>query len=257
MEPSQLDSVVRMAEAIDQFGALAMGLAAFMCIAIVAVFFIFSSSKKLADGKDSNFQRMFAAQAEQQQVFSQQQQQVFAELMKSAFNAAKSGSAAEPVLESIMTAGAIKEQLKTVAAITKADRISVYSFKNAMFSCWAEYVMLSSFVRIDKHKDIQISHMQGVANMLLSNPRWEGLTEMDVKAQLCDFNIDLNVKSAFAQSIYSADGIFIGFVLLEYILNAVEPTWVERAREEAKKLSDKVSLVMDIDLHEEIERRRL
>jgi len=35
----------------------------------------------------------------------------------------------------------------------------------------------------------------------------------------------------------------------EYLLSPIEPSWVERTREEIKKLSDKVSLVLDIELN--------
>ena len=66
--------------------------------------------------------------------------------------------------------------------------------------------------------------------------------------QLAVWDEAQDIKSVFAQAIYSAEGFVIGFVLLEYLLAPVEPTWIERAREETKKLSDKVSLVLDIEL---------
>ena len=248
MDTSQLDSVVKIAEMIDKYGALVIGLAAFMFIGLVAVFFVFSRSKKVSEDKDADFSKLFAE-------MQQQQSDVFNKLLESAFKP----NQPELVSEGITATAAVQEQLKQVAAITKADRVSIYAFHNGQrmmngrhmirFSCWAEFVILSRFVRIDKHKDVQVSRMQDVCSTLAKEHRWEALTEEDVSdTQLALLSEDMGIKSAFAQSIYSAEGVIIGFALVEYLLAPVEPTWAERTREEIKKLSDKVSLVLDIEL---------
>jgi len=251
MEGNQIDYVLRMAQAIDQFGASVVGLAVFMVVALAAVFFIFSRNRKLAEGKDSDFQKMFATQA-------QQQQEVFAELMKTAFSATKPDRSHELSPGNAMTTDTIRERLKTVAALTKADRVSVYEFYGGKrpkkgqtpekFSCWAEYVMLQRFVRRDKHKDIKIPYRHEAYKALVENHHWEALTKSAVAAQLGEWSDDLGASSAFAQAVYSAEGLIIGFVLVEYILVAADAHWTEEARHEARRLSDRVSIVMDMEL---------
>jgi hypothetical protein len=249
MESSQLDSIIRLGEAIDKFGSLVIGMAAFIFIGIVAVFFIFRRLKKVDTDKDTDFSKMFSE-------MQSQNQQVFTQLMQTAFN---NSHQPELVPDSITATTAVQEQLKHVAAVTKADRIAVYAFHNGQrmmngrhmikFSCWAEFVMLNKFVRIDKHKDIQVSRIQEICNSLLKEHHWEALTEEAIKESQMDLWNELtDIQSAFAQAIYSADGVILGFILIEYILSPVEPTWIEKVQEEIKKLSDKVSLVLDIEL---------
>ena len=248
MDAVQLDSIVKMAEAIDKYGALVIGLAAFMFIGLAAVFFIFSRHKKVAEDKDADFSKLFAE-------MQQQNQEVFRQLMQSAFKP----NQPELISEGITATATVQEQLKQVAAITKADRVSIFAFHNGQrmmngrhiirFSCWAEFVMLTRYGRIDKLKDVQVSRMQDVCAPLVKEHHWEALTEEEVSAtQLGTLSEDIVIKSAFAQSICSAEGVIIGFALIEYLISPIEPTWVERAREEIKKLSDKVSLVLDIEL---------
>ena len=249
MDTSQLDSVIRIAEAIDKYGALVIGLAAFMFIGLVAVFFVFSRSKKVSEDKDADFSKLFSE-------MQQQNQKVFDQLLQSAFKPNQQ----ELVSEGISATAAVQEQLKQVAAITKADRVSIYAFHNGQrmmngrhmirFSCWAEFVMLSRFVRIDKLKEVQVSRIQDVCNTLVNEHHWEALTEEEVSAtQLGMLSEDAEIKSAFAQAVYSAEGVIIGFALIEYLISPVEASWVERTRVEIKKLSDKVSLVLDIELN--------
>lgn len=249
MDPNQIDNVLKMAEAIDKYGGLVIGLAAFLVVGLAAIFIIFQRNQHSSKLKDNDFEKLFTK-------MQNQQQEVFDKLLQSAFKA----NQPELVPESISAAGAVQEQLKQVAAITKADRISVYAFHDGQrmmngrhmikFSCWSEFVMLGRFARIDKHRDVQVSRVQDMCNALLSEHRWESLTPEAINdTQYHIWEEDIDTQSIFAQSIYSAEGIIIGFVLLEYILSPIEPTWVERARGEIKKLSDKVSLVMDIDLN--------
>jgi len=249
VDAGQLDQVVRLAEAIDTFGALVIGLAAAFIIGFTAVFIIFSRNKKMTSDKDTDFSRLFSDMQEQNQA-------VFKELMQATFKA----NQPELVSESITATVAVQEQLKQVAAVTKADRVSVYAFHNGQrmmngrhmikFSCWAEFVMLSRYVQSDKHRDIQVSRIQDICDALIKDHHWEALTEEEVqKTQLGVWEEAKEIKSAFAQAIYSADGAPIGFVFLEYLLAPIEPSWVERARDEVKKLSDKVSLVLDIELN--------
>ena len=248
MDASQLDSVIQIAEAIDKYGALVIGMAAFVFIGLLAVFVVFSRHKKLANDKDAGYSKLFTE-------MQQQNQEVFKQLMQSAFKP----NQPEMVPEGISATAAVQEQLKQVAAITKADRVSIYAFHNGQrmmngrhmirFSCWAEFVMLSRFVRIDKLKDVQVSRMQDVCNTLIKEHRWEALTEETVKeTQLALLSEDAAIKSAFAQSITSTEGVIIGFALVEYLLSPVEASWIERTRSEIKKLSDKVSLVLDMEM---------
>ena len=247
MDAVQLDGIIKTAEAIDKFGALLIGCAIFMFLGLTAIFFVFSRHKKVTTDKDSDFQKMFNE-------LQSQNQQVFSSLMQSAFKA----NQPELVSEGISATGAVHEQLKQVAAIIKADRIGVYAFHNGTrmmngrhiikFSCWAEFAILSKFVRIDKHKDVQVSRIQDICNALLKEHRWEALTEDKLKESQLDMLEEMDVMSAFVQAVYSADGIVIGFVIVEYLLSPVETTWVEKARSEIKKLSDKVSIVLDIEL---------
>jgi len=222
-----------------------------MFVGLVAVFFIFSRNKKVSEDKDADFSRLFSE-------MQQQNQEVFKQLMQSAFKP----NQPELVSEGISATAAVQEQLKQVAAITKADRVSIFAFHNGQrmmngrhmirFSCWAEFVILTRYVRIDKLKDVQVSRMQDICNTLVKEHRWEALTEDDVKTtQLEMLSEDMGIKSAFAQSVYSAEGVIIGFALIEYLLSPIEPSWVEKkkTREEIKKLSDKVSLVLDIELN--------
>ena len=248
MDTTQLDSVLRMAEAIDKYGALVVGFAAVMVIALIAVFMVFSRHKKLAIDKDEKFSAVFEA-------MRKQNQETYSQLMQLAFKPNQS----ELVSESIIATGAVQEQLKQVAAVTKADRISVYVFHNGQrmlngrhmikFSCWSEFVMLTKFVHIDTHKDVQVARIQDICDALVKAHHWEVLTEDEVKkTQLATWCGDMETQSAFAQSVYSIEGVIIGFVLIEYLLSPIEPSWVERTREEIKKLSDKLSLVLDIEL---------
>jgi len=248
MDTTQLDQVIKIAEAIDKYGALVVGMAAFLLIGLIAVFLVFSRHKKVTEDKDEDFSKLFAD-------MQRQNQEVFSQLMQSAFKA----NQPELVSEGISATIAVQEQLKQVAAITKADRVSVYAFHNGQrmmngrhmikFSCWAEFVMLSRYIRIDKHKDIQVARMQDICGILVKDHHWEALTEAEVNdTQLGQWSDDMDIKSALAQSVYSAEGVIIGFVLMEYLLSPIEQSWVERAREELKKLSDKVSLVLDIEL---------
>ena len=251
MDEGQLNNIVNMAEAIDKFGALVIGLAAFMIIAIIAVGFIFSRQKQMNADKDAEFKKLFGD-------MQTQNQQVFTQLMQTAFKPATPPP--EMVPEGITAAGAIHEQLKQVLAVTKADRVSIYVFHNGQrmvngihmikCSCWSEYTMLPRFARIDKHKDMQVSKIQEMSNVLLREKQWAALTAQAVKeTELSIFDDDTDVQSAFSRAIFSAEDIIIGFVLIEYLLAPIEPSWVDKARNEIKKLSDKVSLVMDIELH--------
>ena len=247
MEGVQIDSIVKIAETIDKFGASVIGLAAFILVALGAIFFIFTRQKKLTSDKDSDFQKMFSE-------MQQQNQQVFAQLLQSAFKPNQQ----ELVQEGIAVIGVVQEELKQVAAITKGDRVSVYTFHNGQrmlngrhmikFSCYTEFAMLSKFTRISGHKDVQVSRIQDLCNVLLSDHRWEALTQEELKDTQLSLLEGLDVKSAFAQLIYSSNGAILGFVLLEYLLTPIEPSWVESARSEVKKLSDKVSLVLDIEM---------
>ena len=251
MEGNQIDYVLRMAQAIDQFGASVVGLAVFMVVALAAVFFIFSRNRKLAEGKDSDFQKLFATQA-------QQQQEVFTSLMQTVFSATKPGQSSEFMPESAVNTDTVRERLKTVTALTKADRVSVYEFYNGKrpkkgqnpekLSCWAEYVMLQSYARKDKHKGIPIPHALPAYKALIENFYWEALTKKEVAAGLGELSVDLEASSAFSQAVYSAEGVLIGFVLIEYILSEAEPRWVEQAKIEVRRLADRVSIVMDMEL---------
>ena len=248
MEAGQLDSVIRVAEAIDKYGAPTLGFAVLLVICMVVVLVIMRRYQKLAKGKDTDFQKLFSdMQSQNTELFQRVVQQAF------------KGSQQEIVPESITTTGVVRGQLKNAAAVTKADRISVYAFHNGQrmttgrhmvkVSCWAEYAMLAKFVSIGNHKDIQIAKLQDICEILMEHGRWEALTEEEVnRTQLSTWEEgEDNLKSAFAQAIHSTDGILIGFVLMEYLLAPIEKTWIEKAREECKKLSDKVSIVLDIE----------
>jgi len=165
----------------------------------------------------------------------------------------------EIVSESISATVAVQEQLKYAAAITKADRAAVYAFHNGQrmmngrhmvkFSCWAEFTTLARFIRIEKHKDVPIARIQEICDALMKKSYWEMPSEETVRGtQLAAWTAETETKSAFIQAVYSADGIIIGFVVIEYLLELIAPTWADRAREEVKRLSDKVSLVLDIEL---------
>jgi len=249
MDAGQLDNLLRIAEMIDKYGVLVVGMAAFIFIALIAVFFVFNRHKKMTSDKDVDYQKMFTEMHKQNQT-------VFSQLMQSAFKP----NQPELVSEGITATVAVQDQLKQVAAVTKADRVAVYVFHNGQrmmngrhmikFSCWAEFTMLSRFVRIDKHKDVQVSRIQDICDALIKERHWEALAEDDVRdSQLCIWNSeDTEIKSAFAKAVYSTEGIIIGFVLIEYLLDPVEPTWVDKTKREIKRLSDKVSLVLDIEL---------
>jgi len=259
VEQTQLDSVLRIAEAIENYGALVLGFAVFLVIGMMAVVFIIRNYQKSTKGEGDKYKTLFAEfQAQNQVVFQNMQnqnQKVFENLLQHAFK----GNPPEIVPESITTTGLVREQLKHSAALTKADRVSVYAFHNGQrmttgrhmikVSCWAEYVMLTRLSRIGKNKDIHVAKIQDMCATLLSESRWEALTEDDVKKTQFDTWDDGedNIKSAFAHSIHSTDGIIIGFVLMEYLLSPIEPAWVEKARKECKTLSNKVSIVLDVD----------
>jgi hypothetical protein len=249
MGPEQLDSVIRIADAVDRYGALVLAFAAFLFIGMMAILYIMRRYQNMAKDKDASFKQLLSDLQAQNQV-------VFHKLMDTAFKT----NPPEIVPESITTTGLVREQLKHAAAMTKADRVSVYSFHNGQrmmngrhmikVSCWAEYAMLARFSRIDKHKDVPVAKIQDICAALLVDSRWEVLTEDDVrKTQLESWDEgEDKIKSAFAHSILSTDGIIIGFVLMEYLLAPVEHSWVENARSECKKLGDKVSIVLDSDL---------
>jgi len=247
VDAGQLDSVVRMAEAIDKFGALLIGLAAFMVIGLAAVFFIFARQKKMDTSKDTDYSQMFA-------VMQKQNQEAFTQIMQAAFK-----QQPEIVSESISATVAVQEQLKYAAAITKADRVAIYAFHNGQrmmngrhmvkFSCWAEFTTLARFIRIEKHKDVPIARIQEICDALMKKSYWEMVATDDIAdTHLVAWAAETESQSAFIQAVYSADGIIIGFVVIEYLLAPIEPTWVDRARDEVKRLSDKVSLVLDIEL---------
>jgi len=249
MGPEQLDSVIRIAEAVDMYGALVLAFAVFVFIALTAVVIIMRRHQKLAKGKDTDYQKLLTEMQAQNQA-------VFEKLMETTFKK----NPPEVVPDSITTAGLVRDQLKQAAAMTKADRVSVYAFHNGQrmsngrhmikVSCWAEYTMLARFSRIGKHKDVPVAKIQEMCAKLLSESRWEVLTEEEVvKTQFESWEDgDEKLKSAFAHSVHSTDGIIIGFVLMEYLLAPVEQSWVEKARRECKKLGDRVSIVLDSDL---------
>jgi len=237
MDESSLEHIIRVAEAIDRFGALTIGLAVFMFFAIVAITIVFMQQKKMATSRDNNFEK------------------VFDQLVESAFKTYHS----EVVPESISATSAVQDHLKTAAAITKADRVSVYAFHDGQrmlngrhmvkFSCWAEFATLPRFVHIDTHKDIQASRIQQMCDALLKDHQWEALSEsVLVGTELEVWKEQMQTKSVFARSIYSADGVIIGFVLMEYLLQPIEPTWIEKTRDEIKRLSDVLSLALDIEM---------
>jgi len=251
MEGNQIDNVLRMAQAIDQYGALVVIMAVFMVIATAAVFLIFSLYKKNEKGKDSDYKKMFTTR-------EQQQQEVFAEMMKTVFSATKSGQLRELSHENTANTDTVRERLKTVIAFTKADRVSVYEFFGGRrpkkgqapekLSCWAEYAMLQRYVRKDKHKGIPIPNALSAYKALTEKHHWEALAKKDVSAGLGEWSKDLEASSAFAQAVYSAEGVLIGFVLIEYIMSVAEPRWVEQAKIEVRRLADRVSIVMDMEL---------
>jgi len=236
-----------MAEAIDKFGARLIGLAAFMAIGLAAVFFIFARQKKLDTSKDADYSQMFAA-------MQTQNQETFAKLFQVAFKQDNN----EIITESINAMVAIREYLKNAVGITKADRSSIYAFHNgvrmlgkhlARFSCWAEYPALPIYDRSEKHKGVEVIRIPEICAALMSpEKRWEMLEPISGDSQENRSWIEPDTKSAFAHAIYAADGNILGFAFVEYIDMPISPAYVARARDEAKSLSDKVSLALDIEL---------
>jgi len=248
MGAEQLDSVIRVAEAIDTYGPLTIAFAVLLVICMMAVVFIMRRSQKTEKGEDAKYQALFAE-------FQAQNQKVFEKLMQAAFKS----HPPELLPASITASGLVREQLKHTAAVTKADRVSVYAYHDGQrmvtgqhmykISCWNEYTMLAKFVRIGVNKDIHVAKIQDIISVLMTESRWEALTEEDVnKSQFNTWeNGDITIKSIFAHTIHSTDGVPLGFILMEYLQYPAAPAWIDGAREECKLLSDKVSIVLDVD----------
>jgi len=165
----------------------------------------------------------------------------------------------ELVTETITNTGVTRMHLKEAVNIARADRASVYAFHDNQrminshhmlkLSCWAEYPASPQYSRIDKHKDMQSSRFQELCEALLKNKRWEALVEKDIKGtELATWGDGVNsIKSALAHAIYSTDAQLLGFILIEYVKYPVFLAVIEAAREECKKLSDKVAIVLDVE----------
>ena len=237
MDSGQLDSIIRIAEAVDKFGSLVIVFAAFMFLSVGIIVLVMQRWRKLAKGQDEQNKIMF---------------QRFLE---------NGGKPAPPeiVTETITNTGVTRKHLKDAVGIAKADRASVYAFHDNQrmvnshhmlkLSCWAEYPMLPQFARAEKHRDMQSSRFQELCEALLKYKRWEALTEEELEGtELATWGEgEYSIKSAFAHAIYSTDLKLLGFILIEYVQLPVYLGLIEKAREECRKLSDKVSIILDVE----------
>jgi len=106
----QIDSIVQLAEAIDNYGALMIGLTLFVLIALIAISFVFNRVNKMTKDRDEDFKNMRT-----------NNQQLFKHLMDNAFQVEQ-----KEVSKSIFPSGVVEEKLRTITTISN-KKASIYS----------------------------------------------------------------------------------------------------------------------------------
>lgn len=255
-EIMHIDDIIKIAETVDKYGMFVVVGAVFIVITLLAFFLIFSRFMKQSKNSDTSYQKLLAEQAAQNQA-------VFEKLMTSAFDR-RSADNQDLIKEGIDTSKVIDGHLKYAGAISKCDRVAVYVFHNGermlngrhllKFSCLSEFVSLAKFSKIDKHKAMPINVIQEGCDSLLEYHSWEFISKdaLTDPTMIAWVESQCDCQSSFAYAIYDSNGAIIGFVVLEYIIDPVDSDRIEQAREEVKRLSDRVTVAVDLNL---IERR--
>lgn len=244
---SSVDDVVKLSEIMEKTGIAIVVIAVFLVIILISVTAFICVAVRHNNNRESQYESLLRETMEQNNKF--------VEMMINNNPSSQSGL----FRISVECGTLIREHLKHLCHVTKADRVALYVFHNGQrmlngghllkMSCLSEYSLSEKLCFSNKHKDTPISQISIVCNALLDKGCWscEDTTTIEDPVLRQWINA-FGYKSVFIKGVFNTHGEVIGFASTEFIETPVYPDRINITKSETRRFADKVAVAIDAEL---------